>query len=682
LDSQHKINQLYYRCNSLDETNNKKQIDKKYLINVLNYINFSDETILIQFKHSKYGNIISLRAFPQPCINDTLDCIWIETIEVDKKLKAYEFLHFVIDDGQRLILVNPSLNRMSMEKISFNLPETAYQISSRKIKRHECKNIKAEIIQYGVVFYGSLLDFSAISFKVEISVIPPQSFQWINPESQMTVILKKGQDMVYAGECTVIRQTLLDRQTNIMVFKLLQNKICRLKSKEIRSPRHKLTPSPNITFRHPITEKEIHLPIEDISGSGFSVEEYHNHSVLLPGMLIPCLFIEFASDFKIECKTQVIYNNVHLKEDKMSVRCGISILDLDIQNQVKLSSLLHLVTNKNSYVCNKVDLDALWKFFFETGFIYPKKYAYIYTNKENFKETYEKLYLHSPTIARHFIYQDKDKVQGHISMVRFYENTWLFHHHAAIKSNIEKAGLVVLNQIARYVNDFHCFYATHMHYVISYFSPNNRFPSRVFGSFTKELNNLEGSSLDTFAYFYIPKDFRSWYYSKSWVLDKTQSEDLLELKSFYESQSGGLMLRALDLEPDMIIGDDLSQEYKRIGLKRERHLFSLRKDDILKAVIVVSVSDFGLNMSNLTNCIHVIVLDSVDLPNNILLSNLIELLRYYEQDKIPVLLYPVSYAEEQFIPYDKKYNLWIISTQYTIHFLKYINNLFGTYLQT
>lgn len=675
MDNHQIITRLFYTSNSENKRNDKKQVSKKYLINILNYTNFQDETLLVNFKHSKYDSIISLQAKPQPSIGDTLDCLWIEKTELDKKLKSYEFLHFILDDGQKLILVKPVLKGMSEEKISFILPETCYEVSSRKVKRHSCKGIQVEFIQKGAIFYGSLLDFSAISFRVEVSTVPPQSFQWVNPESPIMVIFKKEKEIFYTGDCKIIRQTL-GQKTRTFVLEPKDNQICRFKSKEIRGPRHTLSPLPNIIFRHPITGKIINLVVEDISGSGFSVEEYYDHSVLLPGMIIPELFIEFANDFKIKCKTQVIYRNVYFKEEKMYVKCGIAILDMDIQDQVRLSSLLHMVTNKKSYVCNQVDLDALWKFLFETGFVYPEKYATIYTDKEKFKETYEKLYIHNPNIARHFIYQDKGTIHGHISMVRFYENTWLFQHHAATRSDIDKAGLVVLNQIARYVNDFYCLYVTHMNYVICYFSQNNRFPNRLFGGFTRELNDPKGSSLDAFAYFQLSRDIEEWYFSRSWVLSKIQTKDLLELKSFYESQSGGLMPHALDLEPDMIDCDDLSKEYQKIGFKRERYLFSLRKDDVLKAVIMVNVSDTGLNMSNLTNCIHVIVLDSADLPYIALYSNLFELFKYYEQDKISILLYPVSYAESQSISYTKIYNLWVLNIPHSGDlYLKYMESL-------
>ena len=118
-------------------------------------------------------------------------------------------------------------------------------------------------------------------------------------------------------------------------------------------------------------------------------------------------------------------------------------------------AMLHQVQDKNSYICNDLDLDALWDFLFETGFIYPKKYALIHNSKEQIKQTYEKLYTRSPEIARHFVYQDNGVILGHMAMLRFWQNSWLIHHHAARKSALNKAGLIVLDQIGR-------FYARHV----------------------------------------------------------------------------------------------------------------------------------------------------------------------------------------------------------------------------
>ncbi len=669
MESIQKFVQLFQNSNPDNQLKAGRKISRKNLINILNYINFQDGRIIINFKHLKYGNIIFLKARPLPCHENTLDCLWVQTSELTQKLCSYRFLNFLVDDGQKLILVQADLKSINEEGISFDLRETCYEISSRKVRRHLCEGIQVGFIQNSVIFYGSLLDFNAVSFRVEVSTVQPQTFLWVNPEANVTIILKDGPEIFFSGECKIIRQTY-GQKTRAFVLEPVNKQI----HKEIKSPRCKLSPSPNIIFRHPLTRKMINLEVEDLAGSGFSVEEYYEHSVLLTGMIIPELHIEFANDFRIRCRAQVIYRNVYTIDARTYVKCGMAILDMDIQEQVRLSSLLYRVRNKNFYVCNLVDLNALWRFFFETGFVYPEKYAAVHANKERFKETYEKLYTKNPNIARHFTYQGKGIIHGHISMLRFYENTWLFHHHAADRSSF-RAGLIVLDQIGRYVNDFYRLYSTHMNFVICYFRHDNKFPNRVFGGFTSELSKPKGSSIDPFAYFHFARTFGHQDLSELWILAKTQSEDLLELESFYEYKSGGLMLNALDMEPDMIDSEDLNKEYQKAGFKRERRLFSLKKEGILKAIIMVNVSDFGLNMSNLTNCIHIIVLDSDDLPPKVLNSTLSKLSQYYEEDEIPILLYPVSYAEDQSIPYDKIYNLWTINTLYTDYYLKYMENL-------
>lgn len=676
MNTQQKHFQLFQQADLDIQLDSVKKVSKKHLINSLNYINFNDGTILINFKHSRYDNIISIPARPQPCLGDTLDCIWIKKRGLNKNLSSYTFLNFHITDGKKLILVKADVKKISEDGISFILPEVSYDISSRKVRRYSCDNIQVELIQNSVSFNGDLLYFNAFSFGVEISVLPPQTFQWLTVESAIHVIFKHRQNILYSGECMIIGQTD-GKKTRIFALKPIHDQMRRFKPKVCRSARHKLLPSPNAIFKHPFTQKRVNLEVEELSGSGFSVEEYYEEAVLLPGMIIPELLLEFANNFAITCKAQVINRKVlEDSEKRHRVKCGIAILDMDIQDQARLSSVLHQSRNRKSYVCHKVDLDMLFEFFFKTGTIYPQRYAFIHANKEKYKETYEKLYIQSPTIARHFIYQDKGVIQGHISMLRFYENTWLIHKLAS-SSVYSKAGLVVLSQLGSYVNDFYGLCSTHMDFLICYFRPTTKFSNRVFGGFTRELNKPKGCSLDSFAFFrFIKGALECQGFTESWVLKRTQPEDLSELKNFYEYISGGLMLSALDLQQDKIHSDELNREYQRLGFKRERHIFSLKKEEDLKAVIIVAISDIGLDMSNLTNCIHVIVLDSNDLPRNVLYASLSQISQYYEQEEIPVLIYPTSYPESQLIPSEKMYHFWVLDIpQAGDQYLKYMENL-------
>ena len=62
-----------------------KKIRRQRLINSLNRINFQDGEVTLNFKHPKYKYILSLPAIPQPCKDESLNCIWDESIEYKTK---------------------------------------------------------------------------------------------------------------------------------------------------------------------------------------------------------------------------------------------------------------------------------------------------------------------------------------------------------------------------------------------------------------------------------------------------------------------------------------------------------------------------------------------------------------------------------------------------------------------
>jgi hypothetical protein len=665
---------LFQHADFVTKVDQGKEVSRKRLVNVLNHLNFQGNAVLVNFQHPTYGNVISMPAKPLPCLDHTFDCEWVQKTDFVDRLQSYKFLNVLLDKDLKVILVKTEVRHITRDGISLVLPEKCYEVSSRRARRHPARDIKAEIIQNGISFSGSLLDFSTCSLTLQVFSTPPHTFQWINATSPVYVLLKNGENIFYSGNCTIIRQSE-GKRSRVFALEGMDGQIMRFQPEKFRSTRYKLVPQPNALFRHPLTGRMVNLEVNDMSYTGLSVEEYQDSSVLFPGLIIPELLLEVASDLIIRCKTQVVHKeSVQSTGGRACVRYGLSILDMDVQDQMRHSALLRKVADRRSYVSHAVDVDALWEFFFEAGFLYPAKYASIFSSKDRFRATYEKLYIQSPSIARHFIYQDKGVIQGHMSMIHFYENTWLIHHHAALRQSL--AGLAVLNEVSAYINDYHTLYSTHMDFLICYFRPENRFPNRVFGGFTRQLQDPKGSSIDAFAYFHLSGSPDYVNLPEPWSLVRTEQADLHELKSFYEYQSGGLMISALDLEPDTIYSDLLNQEFQALGFTRARHLFSLKKENNLVALLMVTLSDTGLNLSNLTNCIHAIVVDGDNLPPEVLDSQLKRLLSYYnEDDEVPILLHPVAYADRQSIGYEKTYNLWVINTRVGDQYLDYMKAL-------
>jgi len=675
MDSDNKFTELNPSNPNSERDTKGREIRKKHLINKLNYINFQEGTVLVNFKHVKYDHTLSHRANPQPCLGEELKCLWIETDNISQQLSSYKFQEIVIPNGQKIIVLKSDEINIDDTGIRLVLPDTCWETSPRKMRRHYCKGVKVQLIQNSASFYGVLIDFSTASFRVEITATPPQTFQWIDPDVQVDLIFSDDNGILYSGECRILKQTG-GYKTRSYVLEPTRYQIQRFKPKEFRSIRQKLVPSPSIIFKHPFTEKMVNLKVIDLSGSGFSVEEDRSNAVLLPGMIIPELELNFASNFCVRCKAQAVYRQLMGEEEKSNwVKCGMAILDMSIEDHGRLSALLHHAKDDHFYFCNRVDMDALWNFFFDSGFIYPKKYVFLEANKEKIKAIYKKLYTQNQKIARHFIYQDKDRILGHLAMIRFYENTWLIHHHAADRTVSLKAGIAVLDQIGRFINDSHQFYSIRMNFAFCYFRPENRFPNRVFGGVFKSANDPKICSLDTFAYFHCRKISNDESgLERPWDLMEAQPEDFVELQNFYEFSSGGIMLDAMELnEGDGI--DDLSMKYQQLGLKREKHVFSLKRGGKLKAMAIINISDVGLNLADLTSNIKIIVVDSSELTKEILYLALSQLSKKFEQDEIPVLVYPVNYVEKNSIPYEKLYNLWTLNMQYTDHYFKYLDEL-------
>ena len=150
--------------NSHCRHDNEKEIQRNKLVNRLNYINFQDSSLLVNFRHRKYSQTFSLEAKPFPCEHDRLDCSWVQGADIRRKLASSTFVNFVVADGHRLVVVEPTVVSLDHTGISFQLPETCRELTSRRVKRHSCPGIAVQLSQNSAHFHGRLCDFNAEHF--------------------------------------------------------------------------------------------------------------------------------------------------------------------------------------------------------------------------------------------------------------------------------------------------------------------------------------------------------------------------------------------------------------------------------------------------------------------------------------------------------------------------------------
>jgi len=599
-------------------------------------------------------------------------CHFLDENVSDLKLKNYQFLHLVIDDGRSMILVPAILHEMSGNNLTIQLPDASYAVGQRQVRRYTCHDVVVELIQSGFLARGELLDFSPIGFRVKVRAESSSTFNWFNSEALVVIHLRDDKQIFFSGLCRFIRQQggLHDKE---IVLIPTDEKIKRFKKRQTRNPRQHLVPSPTIIFSHPFLKKKIQLEVSDISTSGFSVYEKVDEGILMLGMIIPELIIDFAGALQIECAAQVIYR---LEEKEKEIRCGLAILEMDITTYNRLTHILANALDPHAYISSEVDMDALWEFFFEAGFIYPKKYRLIQSYRKDFKKTYQKLYQENPEIAQHFTYQKNGRIYGHISMVKAYERAWMIHHHAAKAMKGKRPGLMVLKQIMYYLNDMHRLPSAKTEYMVSYFRPENKFPDRVFGGFARDLENPRGCSMDLF--YYLPYTSLSLCTKLpiTWSLQESSASDLWELHRFYNHYSGGLLLDALDLEKKEPVEEPLEEIYNRLGFLRKWRTYSLSHNGELNAVLIVDQSDLGFNLSELLNGIKILVTNPEGLPWSILSVAIAQLTGVYHMKRVPILFYPAEYVQNKRVPYEKQYQAWVLDVRYGNEYMEYMQKRF------
>jgi len=659
-----------------------RKFTRKAIINRLNYINFSDKSIEVLFQHPRFDHRVTLRARPEPTLNGILACRWENPgSEIESIVKSYHFQGIAITEGNSNLLIKPTDFQSSGAGFTITLPEFCTQTFFRRIQRDGSVNIHVRILQNGISFEGTLIDFSAHTFQIEVRCLPPQSFSWLVEDDSITIIFSNVTEILFTGICTIQSQS--DGETvRRFIISPVTSKIQRFLPKEFRSKRQFVEPAPHAIFNHPLTDKTIVCKVADLSGSGFSVLEDPYKSMIIPGLIFPKITLVFPGNLRIDCRAQAIYtsSSKDLRNQDLQ-KSGLAILDIDINRHEDLMSFLWQYENSKNHLGFPLDLDSLWAFFFETGFIYPEKYALLFKAKDRIKSVFNRLYTQSPKIARHFTYtNDTGDILSHMAMIRLYNFSWMIHHHAAHTAASFHAGIEVLKQIGRFINESHQLQSIHMKYVFCYYRAESRFPNKVFGGACKHINNQEGCISKPLGYrFWRCEQYEKAELPYPWEITPASDQDLTEFSMFAANEGLGLPLKAFDMGINAMDQSALIHEYESIQCRKERFLWSLRYQNKSRAIFIVDVTDAGMNLSELTNCIKVFILDDSELRWEIFTSALQNVIAPFKGSGVPILTYPHTAFTEHGYKYDKIYNLWILNMKFTDAYFEFIEKIMLPY---
>ncbi len=658
--------QLFHHQDIFQAIRSAPLVEQKGMLNTLHYIHFTNGTVLVHASDPHYKEDFLFHAHIDACPPGEIICSWAQGSTPPPE--GVTIPHIIVSDGLSLILLPIRVTALAEGGFKAELPKNGHLLGKRRIRRHRAQGIQVGLTQDGFMAHGELIDFNPLAFRVRLIPDTGGSFVWLNGKNNCMIYLQDGQKILFSGMCRCIRQTgsLFERE---LVLEPLGQKIQRLQKNSLRTPRLRVTPPPSACFEHPFFKRPIQRDICDLTFTGFSVEEKETEEVLMPGMIIPNLEIRYAGAPKMTCEAQVVYRRAIGKE---RIHYGLAILDMDFRAYRHLSHIMVHTGDPHARFSSMVEMDALWEFLFDTGFIYPKKYHLLESSREAFKDTYRKLYQGDQDIEAHFTYEKNGRIYGHVSIFRAYQRAWMVHHLAARPLNGKRTGLFVLKNVLRFFDGLYRYPSIQMDHMLFYFRPENHFPNLFFGGFARDLNDQHACSLDLFAYMCHPSEEQQTDLPQGWQLKDFDASHLPELDRFYRNASGGLLLDVLRLGQPDEGNEPLEEIYRNHGFLRKWRAYSLTCEHMLKAFLVVNHSSPGLNLSELLNSIKIIVTSPTDLPWTVLTAALSQLTAEFKSETVPLLIYPADYPSRQGLIVEKQYLLWILDTQYGKEYLSYM----------
>jgi len=655
-DSHTLLDQSLFSAISFNRSDLQKQssgrISKKKFINAINYVHFAGGHIYAHVNQRKGGQDFLLRVYPEPCQGSDITCNYQEGSVFDSQ--GFSFRNLIIDDGRSILCMPVEVFEIEKTHFCAKISEQGFVFSERQSRRFLSLMVDARVKQGVYTAEGVLEDFSPYGFRIVLKEGDAHRFE---PLKDLTIELCKEKKIIYSGKCRLVR---VDGSKNSIVMSPYQDQQRVYKKRKYRNPRLNLVPTPKIVFSYPLNGKTVSYEIFDITQTGFSVSETADQSLLIPGLIIHGASLLFSGDFKLMCDIRVVYG---LKQKNNAKYFGIAIIDMDMVTYNKFFDILSKASDVHANVSREINMEALWQFFFESGFIYPKKYESLSRYNEIFKKTYDSLYHDSPEVFANFTYQRNGVVFGHVSIIKAYERTWMIHHLAAKPMGRKRTGLFVLNHILNYFDGLYRMPSIGMDYMIFYFRPDNRFPDYFFGGFCRDLKNPQGCSMDQFAYYNFPLG-SDCALPAGWEILEGSDKDVDELSEWYDKVSGGLMIKAFCLEKHSVESKSLEEAYSKAGLKRKYSLKKLVREGKTRAFFLIDLSDLGVNLSDLLNSIKILVVDGEEMSREVLDRAVNSIGRIYGTETVPILVYPVACADTMKINYDKKYNLWTLGSQY------------------
>ena len=517
-----------------------------------------------------------------------------------------------------------------------------------------------------------LVDFSSDS----MSILLDQNTGIALPGENVSFAIFKGEQSVLNGSGYIIRAVKTqaelndDSQVVVVAFNKTSKKNIGTDQRRVSDRVFLLNDRPGfIYFEHPLKPGyKISGGIADLSNRGISIlcEEEH---ALPRGLHIANAEIQLPLDPSIKTELKVSGYSQLETEEREIYRIGFEFARPHPELLKRVSSFVQKNASPHLTDATAEDCDRLWAFFFESRFIYGAKRQQLQSNAERVVKTYEKLLKNNPPILKKILYKQNGEIKGHIVAIKIFDETFIIQHLAASKAQGASAGQAVIRGITSFFLDASINRNTQTRYVCAYYRPSNLYPSLVFGETEHIINNPDICS--TRIYRFCVFSSQQLAATPDVTCGEAKLHDLDDLEAILIASHEFQLMRVEGLTRDKITSLELTSEYNRVGLYRNRRVFVARKGND-RAYAVCNYSSPGINLSELTNSVkfyyslgaNPVIMQELA---NALSPVVVESYQKTEMSDMVLLI-----QSEQPVPagfnVKKQYTMWILNTDYVSKF--------------
>lgn len=270
-------------------------------------------------------------------------------------------------------------------------------------------------------------------------------------------------------------------------------------------------------------------------------------------------------------------------------------MPIDALDQEIIKSLPKLADVYDAYgvEVNALPVDEIFALYERTGFLYPDKAARLLPHLEQVKENWRRMLRAGESLLYVLTAGDQKHGRASIAVWRTARNGWTFQHLVSENNPYASRAVMLAGSAASFLKGV-------AESNQNWFRPENRFPSRVFGSMVKTIGESL-SSVQRHLYFALPrklvmpaqKGIRVVQYSAS------QKEPLCTIAT---AARGSLYVTAEELREDAEF-KAVDEMYRKVGLRRTRRVWLAYrgyKDEPIGAVIAYR-GPLGVNFSYIEN---------------------------------------------------------------------------------